>query len=134
MAGVALWLLGLAFESVGDAQLAALRADPHNRGKVMDRGLWSWTRHPNYFGDACVAWGVWLVVASAWPGVLTILSPVAMTYFLVFGTGAGRSSGAWNTDSATRHTADARAPSSLARRGGSDGGRSRHAARLGCVP
>jgi steroid 5-alpha reductase family enzyme len=88
MAGVALWLLGLEFESVGDAQLAALRADPHNRGKVMDRGLWSWTRHPNYFGDSCVWWGIWLVAASAWPGVLTVLSPVAMTYFLVFATGA----------------------------------------------
>jgi steroid 5-alpha reductase family enzyme len=88
VAGAALWAVGLAFEAVGDRQLSAFKADPATRGKVMDRGLWSWTRHPNYFGDACVWWGLYLVAASAWPGVLTILSPVAMTYFLVFATGA----------------------------------------------
>ena len=86
--GVLLWLVGVVFESVGDAQLARFKADPANRGRVMDRGLWSWTRHPNYFGDSCVWWGLFLVAASAWPGVLTVLSPVAMTYFLVFATGA----------------------------------------------
>ncbi len=85
--GVALWLVGLVFESVGDAQLAAYKRDP-DRGPVMDRGLWRYTRHPNYFGDACVWWGIWLAVASAWPGVLTVLSPVAMSYFLVYATGA----------------------------------------------
>ena len=88
VAGVALWLVGVVFEAVGDAQLARFKADPANQGKVMDRGLWSWTRHPNYFGDASVWWGTWLVAASAWPGVLTFLSPALMTYFLVFGTGA----------------------------------------------
>jgi steroid 5-alpha reductase family enzyme len=85
--GAAVWVLGVLFESVGDAQLAAYKRDP-DRGPVMDRGLWRYTRHPNYFGDACVWWGIWLVTASAWPGVLTVLSPVAMTYFLVFATGA----------------------------------------------
>nr|WP_240945604.1 DUF1295 domain-containing protein [Rhodococcus sp. HNM0569] len=85
--GVALWLLGVVFETVGDRQLAAFRADPEH-GAVMDRGLWAWTRHPNYFGDACVWWGVWLVAASAWPGMLTVASPAVMTYFLVFATGA----------------------------------------------
>jgi steroid 5-alpha reductase family enzyme len=57
----------------------------------MDRGLWGWTRHPNYFGDACVAWGLWLAggLASGWlPGLLTVVAPAAMTYFLVFATGA----------------------------------------------
>ena len=86
--GVVLWLLGVSFESLGDKQLKDFKADPANKGAVMDRGLWSWTRHPNYFGDSCVWWGIWLVAASAWPGVLTVLSPVAMTYFLVFATGA----------------------------------------------
>ncbi len=86
--GAALWAFGLGFEAIGDRQLAAFKADPANRGAIMDRGLWAWTRHPNYFGDACVWWGIWLVAASAWPGVLTVLSPVAMTYFLVFATGA----------------------------------------------
>jgi steroid 5-alpha reductase family enzyme len=85
--GVLVWLLGVTFESVGDAQLASYKKDPQ-RQPVMDRGLWRYTRHPNYFGDACVWWGLWLVAASAWPGVLTVLSPVAMTYFLVFATGA----------------------------------------------
>ncbi len=86
--GLALWLLGLLFESVGDHQLRVFKADPANRGRIMDTGLWSWTRHPNYFGDTCVWWGVWVIAASAWPGVLTVLSPVAMTFFLVFATGA----------------------------------------------
>ncbi|MCW2793290.1 MAG: Steroid 5-alpha reductase family enzyme [Nocardioides sp.] len=90
VAGALLWLVGLVFESVGDAQLAAYKADP-DRGPVMDRGLWAWTRHPNYFGDACVGWGIWLAggLASGWlPGLLTIVAPAAMTYFLVFATGA----------------------------------------------
>lgn len=85
--GAVLWLVGLVFEAVGDAQLTAYKKDP-DRGPVMDRGLWRYTRHPNYFGDACVWWGIFLVSASAWPGVLTILSPLAMTFFLVFATGA----------------------------------------------
>jgi steroid 5-alpha reductase family enzyme len=88
-AGVVVWLVGLAFEATGDAQLKAFKADPANKGKVMDRGLWAWTRHPNYFGDACVWWGIYLVAAdSGWAGAATILSPLAMTYFLVFATGA----------------------------------------------
>jgi steroid 5-alpha reductase family enzyme len=86
--GLLLWLVGVTFESLGDKQLKDFKADAANKGTVMDRGLWSWTRHPNYFGDSCVWWGIWLVAASAWPGVLTLLSPVAMTYFLVFATGA----------------------------------------------
>ncbi|MBY4128821.1 DUF1295 domain-containing protein [Rhodococcus fascians] len=86
--GVLVWMLGWTFEAVGDAQLKAFKADASNKGKIMDRGLWSWTRHPNYFGDSAVWWGLFLVSASAWPGVFTLLSPIAMTYFLVFATGA----------------------------------------------
>lgn len=88
--GVLVWVVGLVFESVGDAQLAAYKREPRaTRPPVMDRGLWRWTRHPNYFGDACVWWGVFLVAVGAtrW-SLLTVLSPVAMTYFLVFATGA----------------------------------------------
>ena len=62
IAGVALWLVGLLFEAVGDHQLRRFKADPANKGVIMDRGLWAWTRHPNYFGDACVWWGLWLVM------------------------------------------------------------------------
>ena len=88
--GVALWGVGFLFETVGDAQLAAYKADP-DRGPVMDRGLWAWTRHPNYFGDACVWWGLWLAGAAAtgWlPALLTLPAPIAMSYFLAYATGA----------------------------------------------
>jgi steroid 5-alpha reductase family enzyme len=66
--GVLVWAVGLVFEWLGDAQLRAYRADP-DRGPVMDRGLWAWTRHPNYFGDACIWWGIWLAggLAAGWP-------------------------------------------------------------------
>lgn len=88
--GVVVWVVGVLFESVGDAQLAAYKRDP-DRGPVMDRGLWGWTRHPNYFGDACLWWGIWLAggAASGWlPALLTVLSPIAMTYFIRNVTGA----------------------------------------------
>ena len=54
----------------------------------MDRGLWAWTRHPNYFGDAAVWWGLWLITIYGWPSLLTVGSPLLMTYFLVHVTGA----------------------------------------------
>jgi steroid 5-alpha reductase family enzyme len=87
IAGIALWAIGLTFESVGDAQLARFKADPASEGRVMDRGLWRYTRHPNYFGDACVWWGIWLVVAVHWAGVLSAVGPALMTYLLVRVTG-----------------------------------------------
>jgi steroid 5-alpha reductase family enzyme len=85
--GVLVWAVGLFFEAVGDHQLQRFRDDPASRGKVLDTGLWRYTRHPNYFGDACVWWGLSLVAFSAWPGILTVLSPVAMTWLLAKGTG-----------------------------------------------
>jgi len=88
--GVLVWAGGMVFEAVGDAQLSAYKKDP-GRPPILDRGLWSWTRHPNYFGDACVWWGIWLVGGAAsgwWPAVLTVLSPVAMSYWLRNVTGA----------------------------------------------
>jgi steroid 5-alpha reductase family enzyme len=86
--GVGVWAVGLFFEAVGDAQLEAFRSDPANKGTVMDGGLWRYTRHPNYFGDACVWWGIFLVAADAWPGVLTVYSPILMTLLLTKGSGA----------------------------------------------
>jgi len=88
--GVVVWAVGLFFETVGDAQLAAYKRQPkESRPKVMDQGLWRYTRHPNYFGDASVWWGLWLVgLGAGWTGLATVLSPVAMTYFLIFATGA----------------------------------------------
>jgi steroid 5-alpha reductase family enzyme len=87
-AGIAVCVVGVLFEAVGDAQLARFKADPANQGRIMDRGLWSWTRHPNYFGDATVWWGIWLVSVTAWWSLLTLPAPITMTYFLVFATGA----------------------------------------------
>jgi steroid 5-alpha reductase family enzyme len=82
-AGAALALIGLFFESVGDLQLARFRADPANRGRVLDTGLWRYTRHPNYFGDCCVWWGLYTIAAATRIGAFTILSPAAMTFLLV---------------------------------------------------
>jgi len=82
--GFALWLLGMVFETVGDAQLKAFRADPANRGKVLDTGLWRYTRHPNYFGDCCVWWGIWLAAAEAgpWIALASLPGPLFLTFTL----------------------------------------------------
>ncbi|HET9732045.1 MAG TPA: DUF1295 domain-containing protein, partial [Acidimicrobiales bacterium] len=87
--GAAVWAVGVLFEAFGDAQMAAFRRQPANRGQVMDRGLWRYTRHPNYFGDACVWTGLWLGATAHWPGVVTVVSPLAMLYFLYFKSGKG---------------------------------------------
>jgi steroid 5-alpha reductase family enzyme len=86
--GVASWLVGFTFETVGDAQLAAFRADPDSAGRVMDRGLWRYTRHPNYFGDAAVWWGLTLLALHHPPGLVGLLSAGLMTWLLARGTGA----------------------------------------------
>jgi steroid 5-alpha reductase family enzyme len=88
IAGIVLWIVGVLFEAVGDLQLRRFKADPDNKGVIMDRGLWGWTRHPNYFGDACVWWGLWLASIASWVSLFTVFSPMLMTYFLVFATGA----------------------------------------------
>jgi steroid 5-alpha reductase family enzyme len=80
--GVALWAVGLVFEVVGDAQLARFKADPASVGKVMDRGLWRYTRHPNYFGDACVWWAIALVAAETGIGAWGLIGAVVMTVLL----------------------------------------------------
>ncbi len=86
--GVGIWVIGVFFEAVGDAQMERFRRDPANKGKLIQSGLWRYTRHPNYFGDACVWWGIFLVAAEAWPGVLTVFAPVIMTLLLTVGSGA----------------------------------------------
>ena len=84
MAGAALWLVGMTFETVGDAQLKAFRANPANKGKVLDTGLWRYTRHPNYFGDTCVWWGIWLAAAEAgWlVAAISVIGPLFLTFTL----------------------------------------------------
>ncbi|TWF92936.1 DUF1295 domain-containing protein [Saccharopolyspora dendranthemae] len=87
VAGAAVWAVGMFFEVVGDEQLRRFRADPANAGEVLDTGLWRYTRHPNYFGDACVWWGAYLMACQHWPGPLTALSPLLMTWLLARGSG-----------------------------------------------
>lgn len=81
--GVLVWAVGLTFEAVGDLQLARFKADPSNEGRVMDRGLWRYTRHPNYFGDACVWWGIALVAAESGLGAWGLLGAAVMTILLL---------------------------------------------------
>jgi len=80
--GIALWAVGMVFEAGGDWQLARFRRDPANAGRVMDRGLWRYTRHPNYFGDFCVWWGFFLVALSggAW---WSVAGPLIMSFLLL---------------------------------------------------
>ncbi len=80
--GVIVWGIGFIFEAGGDLQLARFKADPANKGKVLNRGFWKYTRHPNYFGDACQWWGFYLLALSA-GGFWTILSPIIMTGLLM---------------------------------------------------
>ncbi|WP_282948571.1 MULTISPECIES: DUF1295 domain-containing protein [unclassified Sphingopyxis] len=83
-AGAAIALAGIAFESIGDAQLNAFRRDPANKGRVLDTGLWRYTRHPNYFGDALTWWGLWLIAADMGWGIAlaTVIGPIFLTFTL----------------------------------------------------
>lgn len=81
--GLLAWLVGFAFEAAGDAQLAAFTADPDNRGRVMDRGLWRFTRHPNYFGECCLWWGIGLMAQSSAGTVWALIGPALLTFLLL---------------------------------------------------
>jgi steroid 5-alpha reductase family enzyme len=85
--GTGVWLVGFIFEAGGDWQLARFKADPANKGKVMERGFWRYTRHPNYFGDAVQWWGFYLIAAAA-GGWWAVFSPLLMTFLLVRVSGA----------------------------------------------
>ena len=81
--GAGIWLLGFVFEVVADGQLKSFLANPANRGRVMDRGLWRYSRHPNYFGDSLIWWGIFLVAAATPGGWMTVFSPLIMTFLLM---------------------------------------------------
>ena len=81
-AAVLLWATGFVFEAGGDWQLARFRRDPANRGKVLDTGLWRYTRHPNYFGDFCIWWAFWLFALAA-GGWWSVVSPLVMSFLLL---------------------------------------------------
>jgi steroid 5-alpha reductase family enzyme len=85
--GIALWGTGFFFESVADYQLARFKADPSNKGKVMNRGLWAYSRHPNYFGESLIWWGLFVITLSTPGGWWTIISPVIITVVLLKMTG-----------------------------------------------
>jgi steroid 5-alpha reductase family enzyme len=85
--GVALWTIGFLFEAIADWQLARFKADPANRGRVLDDGLWRYSRHPNYFGNACLWWGLWLIACDHPLGLATVFAPILMTHFLLNVTG-----------------------------------------------
>ena len=85
--GLAIWLVGFFFEAVGDRQLKKFLEDPANKGKIMARGLWRYTRHPNYFGEATMWWGIFVIALSVPNGWMAIISPVVITYLLLFVSG-----------------------------------------------
>jgi steroid 5-alpha reductase family enzyme len=81
--GSAVWLVGMVFEAGGDLQLARFKADPANKGKLFDKGFWAWTRHPNYFGDFCVWWGIALVAFPQWPGPIGVVGAATISFMLM---------------------------------------------------
>lgn len=85
--GTIVWAVGFFFESVADYQLARFRADKSNRGSVLQSGLWRYSRHPNYFGELCIWWGLFLIACENVIGVLTIVGPLAYSYLVINVTG-----------------------------------------------
>jgi steroid 5-alpha reductase family enzyme len=81
--GILIWLVGFVFESVGDAQLAEFIKDPNNKGKLLQTGLWQYTRHPNYFGEVTQWWGIWLSALSTPAGFLTVIGPLMITFLIL---------------------------------------------------
>ena len=81
--GLILWLVGFFFEAVGDAQLARFKADPANKGRILDTGLWAYTRHPNYFGETLMWWALFLIAAHVPSGLWTALGPLVLTFLLL---------------------------------------------------
>jgi steroid 5-alpha reductase family enzyme len=81
--GLLIWLAGFLFEAVGDGQLLAFMRNPKNKGKLMTAGLWRYTRHPNYFGEVTLWWGVWLIACGAQDGWRTIIGPLTLTLLIL---------------------------------------------------
>ena len=85
--GAAIWLVGFVFETVGDLQLARFKSDSANRGRLITSGLWKYTRHPNYFGEVTLWWGVWLIACSNPGGWKTIVGPATITALILWVSG-----------------------------------------------
>lgn len=82
-AGVAVWVIGFYFEAVGDRQKSVFKKNPANKGHIMTSGLWRYTRHPNYFGEAAMWWGIFLIAARSGYWYISIISPVVLTFLLL---------------------------------------------------
>lgn len=85
--GVIIWMIGFYFEVIGDYQLEQFKKDSKNKGKILDTGLWKYTRHPNYFGEATMWWGVGIIAALSGVGYLGFVGPMSITYMLLFVSG-----------------------------------------------
>lgn len=85
--GTTVWLIGFFFEAVGDHQLKLFIANKENKGQLMTKGLWSYTRHPNYFGEATMWWGIFLIALGSGASLISILSPATITFLLLFVSG-----------------------------------------------
>lgn len=85
--GILVWFIGLYFETVADNQLKEFISDPINKGHVMDKGLWKYSRHPNYFGEVVMWWGLFLVAIPSSYGLLTIVGPITITLLILFVSG-----------------------------------------------
>jgi steroid 5-alpha reductase family enzyme len=81
--GLIVWMVGFYFEVVGDAQLKKFIKNPKNKGKIITTGLWSYTRHPNYFGEVLLWWGIWLISLSVSGGWLTVIGPIIITFLIL---------------------------------------------------
>ncbi len=82
-AGVLIWVAGFLFEAIGDYQLARFKSDPETKGGIMQSGLWKYTRHPNYFGESVMWWGIFIIALNAAYGWTAVISPVVITFLLL---------------------------------------------------
>jgi len=85
--GILIWIIGFLFESIGDKQLKDFLKNPINKGKIIESGLWKYTRHPNYFGEATMWWGIFIISLYSPLSLFTIVSPIVITYLLLFVSG-----------------------------------------------
>ncbi len=85
--GLIVWMVGFYFESVGDKQLKEFVSNPANKGKIMDKGLWSYTRHPNYFGEVTQWWGIFAIAFFGSGALFTIIGPLTITILILFVSG-----------------------------------------------